>query len=297
MKFIILLFVNIILLISLHAQEFYYVNMGVLNDGIANTKGKDYSVAFKVLIREISAKNSMKGKITSYDKPTDIVHDFLVHKLDYIMINPYYLLENEDQLIKNTAVFWSVRKATDKFEKMLVLVGKNRGINKISDLRDKNVTLKDDNYMGKIILDKVLLESSAHHSYKRYIKSIQGVKTHSRAILQLYFGKTDTVIVPKYAYELMCEMNPAVKKRVKIIYETKSFFMPIVCMVNKKTKPQIIDNMKRGAASFPYTKNGRNVLALFKMTNLDIFKAEELKELRGYYHEYQMLKKKYGDQK
>jgi ABC-type phosphate/phosphonate transport system substrate-binding protein len=296
MKFVISLFISSIFSIFLIAAELQYANMGILNDGIANTKGKDYSVAFEILIRKISAKNDMTGKMTSYDKATDIVHDFIVHKLDYIMINPYYLLENENRLIKNTAVFWSVRKAKDKFEKMLVLVGRNKGINKISDLKNKTVALKEDNYMGKVVLDKALLESSVHHSYKHYIKNIQTVKTHSRAILQLYFGKIDAAIVPKYTYDLMCEMNPAVKKRVKVIYETKSLFMPIVCMVNKKTKHQIINDMKTGAASFPYTKNGRNVLALFKMTHLDIFKDEELKVLRNYYHEYKTLEKKYGKQ-
>ena len=56
MKFVISLFFSTVLFVSLYATELEYAHMGILNDGIANTKGKDYSVAFEILIREISAK-------------------------------------------------------------------------------------------------------------------------------------------------------------------------------------------------------------------------------------------------
>lgn len=279
------------------SAQMNYANMGVLTNGISNTKSKDYSVAFEILIREIAAKQNMTGKMISYNRSGKIVHDFLLHKLDYIMINPYYFLKYHNSLEKDVAVYWSVRKADSKFEQMIVLVNKDKFHGKLSALKDKRVSMKDDNYMGRVVLDKALLESDVHHSYHNYIKELSSVKTHSRAILQLYFEKTDAAVVPKYAYDLMREMNPAIEKKLKIIYRTDSIFVPFMTMINKKTSPEIITTIIKGSASLPYTQNGKNILTLLKMRGLDKLMYKELSGLINYYDEYKELQKRYGSEK
>lgn len=282
---------------SLFALQPIEGNMGVLTDGISNTKDKDYSVAFNILINRVSAKNAIGGEMKSYDNADKMINDFLQHKLDYIMMNPYYFLKNQKRLNKQVAFYWSVRKYKKKFEKMLILAPKDKEIKNVMDLRDKDIMLKDDNFMGKVVLDKALLMSEKHHGYKEYIHSFIPVKTHSRAILQLYFGKTDAAIVPQYAYEFMCEMNPAVEKKVKIIYKTEAIFMPILSMVHSKTPSELIERMKITSKSLHTTEDGKNVLSLFKMTDLDALEYEELQKLREYYEEYEKLQKEYGDKK
>jgi ABC-type phosphate/phosphonate transport system substrate-binding protein len=282
---------------SLFAIEPVNGNMGLLRDGIAGTQKKDYAIAFDILLRRISTKKAMIGTLNYYDEIDAIMDDFLAHKLDYIMLNPYFFLENQKKLQGKVSLYGSVRKYKNKFEKMFIVVAKDSDINDITDLKAKKIMLKDDNYMGKVVLNKALLESKIHQSYIGYIDKIITVNTHSRALLQLYFAKTDAAIIPQYAYDLMCDMNPAVKKRTKIIYKTDALFMPIMSLMHIKSSPVLVARVKETAKSFHQSAEGQNLLDLFKMTNLDTLEYEELQKLREYYDEYKKLQKKYGDEK
>jgi ABC-type phosphate/phosphonate transport system substrate-binding protein len=289
--------IGFFIVFSVNAQEMIYGKMGVLAHGISNTKSKDYRVAFKILVGEIGKKEHLIGEIKNYTQVKNIIDDFVVHKLDYIMINPYYIVKYHKKLKGHVAVYWSERKADSKYESMIVLVRKKSGINTLSDLKNKCVSIKDDNYMAKVVLDKALLASKIHHSYKNYIKNLSMVKTNSRAILQLYFGKTDAVIVPRYTYRFMQEMNPSIKKNLKIVYKTDAIFTPIVAMVNKQSSSAIIKGIQRGTESLSHTKNGKNILVLFKMKKVDIMNDVELEKLIAYYEKYRKLKRAYDGYK
>ena len=72
--------------------------MGVLTDGIADAKQKDYSIAFKILINKISGTQDIVGKLRYYDSEEVIIEDFITHRVDYIVINPLFYLKNQTKL-------------------------------------------------------------------------------------------------------------------------------------------------------------------------------------------------------
>jgi ABC-type phosphate/phosphonate transport system substrate-binding protein len=281
------------LFIKIFAQEPMLGSMGVLTDGISDTKKKDNIIAFTILIYRVGYKNNMEGDLKYYDFEKNIIKDYLDNKMNYILINPYFYLKNKKILDNITAFYWSVRKYKSKFQKMVILTQKDSGIDKIDDLKNKTVIVKTDNYMGEIVLDRSILESK-HISKKKYIKDMKYTTKHSTAILKTYFSKADAAIVPFYAFKLVSEMNPMVKNRLKIIYETDELFMPVISLINKSTSNQIIQTMKKTSKKLHLTKEGRNIFTLFKMTSIDELEPKDLDPLNKYYEEYINLKNKYG---
>ncbi len=292
MKIIFSFLFFLIMSTNIFASTLLHGNMGILTDGVVNVKNKDYAIVFHILLNRIILEENMMGNVLYYDEAKEIIDDFLTYKVDYILLNPYYYLKNQKKLNSNIAFYWSVRKYTEKFQKMLILVKKDSNINNIGDLKDKTIMLQSANQMGKVLLDKLVLEKE-HISSKNYVKDIQELTYHSTAILKTFFGKTDATIVPKYAYDLVCEMNPSVKKLLKIIYETKPIFTPILCLIHKKTSTAMIQRMQKVSKKFHTTVDGKNILALFKMKQLDVITIKELDPLINFYKEYESLYKKY----
>ena len=294
MKFILFI---LLFTLPLFALKSFDGNIGVLRDGIADTKTKDYAIAFELLIQKIGFKRNIIMNLTNYDDVNKITNDFTKHKLDYIMINPYYFLGNQEKLAEHAALSWAIRKGENKFYKMVILARKDFNIKNVTDLKNKKVILKNDNYLGKMVLNKTLLESKEHHIYKGYIDSLMPVKTNSRAILQLYFKKADVAVVPKFIYDFMSEMNPDIKMKIKIIHETEPVFISLINMLHIDTPKDTIKKMMETTYDLHTTVDGKNVFNLFKMKRMDAVSNKELQKLKNYYNEYMKLKKKYSDVK
>jgi phosphonate transport system substrate-binding protein len=293
MKYIFSFITLSILILNLYAIDKIEGKMGVLTDGLVDAVHKDYSIAFNTLIHRISDDINVHGHLKYYDSEEEILKDFLENNLDYMVINPIYYLKNQKELDMDILSYWSVRKYKTKFQKMVIVVRKDSGINTVNDLKDKTVMLKNDNYMGKISLDKAILESK-HISSDTYIKDFYYVSRDSTAVLKTFFSKVDASIVSQSAFDIVADMNPAVNKSLKIIYKTDSIFIPMLSIINKNISLELMKKLKKVLENFHLSVDGKNILTLFKMNRLDILEYKELDDLRKYYTHYIYLKKKYG---
>jgi len=293
------LFVFIVMFIIGHtllATEVVTGNMAILTDGIAEAKQKDASIIFNIMTDKIISTENVKGKIFYYDNEKKIIKDFVHHKIDYLMINPLVYLQNQKILDKNAIHFWSIRRFQQQYQKMIIIVRKHAHINNVSDLQDKTVAIKEDNYLGEIVLKKALYESK-HLPTNRYINNFVFLSRDSTAILKTFFGKSDAAIVPAAAFDIVCEMNPKVKKNLKVIYTTERIFMPIISMMNKNSNELLVLKISKLSKNMNDTPDGQSMFAFFKIHGIDIIKPRELKSLKKYYLEYIILKKKYGEKK
>jgi len=293
MKYIFTFCISFILSLNLTANEPLTGTMAVLTDGIVDAKRKDAIIAFTILINRIGFKNNLIGDLKYYNSQKKILDDYLDNKIDYIIINPYYYLIHQKNLEKQTAFYWSIRRYKNKFQKMIIVTNIKSGINTINDLSNKTIILKEDNYMGKIVLNKVILKSK-HREYQGYVKKVDKTLKHSTAILKTYFEKADVAIVPMHAYNLVCEMNPIVGKKLKIIYQTDHLFMPMLNLINISTSKEILKRMKKTSNSLHLTKEGQSIFSLFRISGIDVITVKELEPLIQYYQEYIILKKRYG---
>jgi len=278
--------------ISLYSEELVDGKMGILTNGITNASNKEYGILFGILLEKLSANEDVKSKLKYYEDEKLILNEFIEHKLDYVAVNPIYYLKNQNLLDPYVKYYWSLRKYESKFQKMILVVRKDSKINSIKDLKQKRVKLEKNNFMGKLVLDKVVLEKT-HIRYKHYIKSLDYTNTDLSAVLQVYFKKSDVAIIPQSAYDLICEMNPAIHKSIKVIYDTKHIFMPILSLVNNQSSKMLFPKMKKIFDNIHKSSAGKNFFELIKMKNVDVISQKDLEPLKKYYEEYIILKNKY----
>jgi len=282
----------LLITISLYSEAIIDGKMGILTSGITNASNKEYGILFGILLEKLSANEDVKSKLKYYEDEKLILNEFIEHKLDYVAVNPIYYLKNQDLLDPYVKYYWSLRKYESKFQKMILVVRKDSKINSVKDLKEKKVILEKNNFMGKLVLDKVLLKT-INIRYKDYIKKLYLTNTDLSAVLQVFFKKSDVAIIPQSAYDLICEMNPAINKSIKIIYDTKHIFMPILSIVNNQSSKILFPKMKKIFDNVHKSIEGKNFFELIRMKNVDVLSQKELEPLKKYYAEYIILKNKY----
>jgi len=278
---------------SLFASEMVNGKMGILTDGITHASDRDYGIIFNLLLEKLSAQENIKSHLSYYNKASFIIKDFRNHELDYMAINPIFYLQNQEVLDPLTSYFWSVRKYNEKFQKIIIVVRKGDAVSSISDLKDKKVLIKKNNYIGELVLDKAILEKAQVPS-RYYIKKLEHVKSDLAAVLKVYFHQGDVALISENAFDLISEMNPAIKKNLVSIYHTENLFMPIISLVHIKTSPQLLPKMKNILKHIHLSREGKNVFDFIKMQEIDILDKKELIPLKNYYNEYLILQEKYG---
>lgn len=103
--------------------------------------------------------------------------------------------------------------------RFLLLVRKDRGINKISQLQDKKVCIHKSGYEDLIRMWlTVLLKEKKYSSCERFF-DLNSVKS-SKAVLKVYFGQADACAVESNVFKTMVELNPDVGKQLKPLHRS-----------------------------------------------------------------------------
>jgi ABC-type phosphate/phosphonate transport system substrate-binding protein len=270
----------------------YVGSMGYLVDGMEYIREKDMRLALELWLGELMAFEQIEATITYYEEPAESVAAFIAFKHDMLTVNPYFYLRNRERLDAVTQSYWVFQMGTETFEKMVLLARRDGDISSPAELRG-TLAVRDDNYMGRLFLDAETLKA-VHRPYKRLIERTLMTKNHSTAVLKLFFKQADAAVVPHYVFELMTEMNPALRRDLYVLAESPRVFAPIMGMFHRKTPETMHQAYSDFVKELSSTPKGRNILELFKMKAMHRLLSEALEPLRTYYREYLDLKHAWG---
>ncbi len=179
--------------------------------------------------------------------------------------------------------------AETQHEALILLARTDKNINTIKDIRGKRLAMINNDELAEVFIDTLVLKDQ-HKSYKKMNLSIQFQKKIDRIVLDVYFDKADIGVVFTSSYNLMVEMNPDIKNKVKILKEYPikarnfSFF--------RHDYPYIKEFTEAGI-DFPNMTRGKQLLDVFKTSAIDYCKVEDLVVFKTFYNEYLQLKKAY----
>lgn len=281
-----------IFLTALQAQEMRNATMGYLTDGMNDIKYKDTRIAFSMWLEDLATKEFMDINMVYYDSSMNIVNDFINYELDYLTLNPIFYLKNQKIIDPWAEEFWVVNKGKNQLESYLILVREDSDIKTLKDLKNKSVGTREDNYLGKMYLESELLQVRRKYS-RNYFKGYINTGKFSTAILNTFFGKVDACIVPSYTLDLVSEMNPSIKKSLRVIKRSEEIFFPILAIFHINTQRKIIDDFALSVKGLKESPRGRNILNLFKMEGLRRISKEKIAPMKEYYNNYLGLRKKY----
>lgn len=168
------------------------------------------------------------------------------------------------------------------FSQYILLVRNESGINKFSDLTNKNLSQPSDKHNPLLTkwLDKLLIDNNKP-TRDEFFNKIIFDETDAKAVYSLFFKKSDCAIVQKSVYNTLCALNPQIGKTLKIIDSSPNLVLSFASY-RKDADTSSIKLFYDVAKNINSSKEGSNILKLFKtkrlveITDKDLYETKQL---------------------
>jgi phosphonate transport system substrate-binding protein len=181
-----------------------------------------------------------------------------------LRIDEYFEL-NRDKALEPYYVGLTGRSSAEEF---MLMVHKSSNNSSLADLRNKRLLVLESarTGMASIWLDKILLESGCSEA-KEFFMEVRQVPKVSKAVLPVFFQQMDACLVTRISFGTMAELNPQLRKSMRVIRSSPSVVPSLVCFshdyqsANKEEVIQALDELHQSS-------KGQQVLMLFKIDRL-----------------------------
>ncbi len=158
---------------------------------------------------------------------------------------------------------------------MLLLASRESDIHSVGGLLGKRIALLEDDQTATTYLETVCWRQYGRECSKVF-SDIQHVPTNSQAVMRLFFGKVDAVLVYRYGYELSREMNPQLRQKIGPVLAEVPFSGMYYAFFSGKVPGAFVErNLKLIPTLHTYPR-GRQLLDIFKMDHLEVASPQEL---------------------
>jgi hypothetical protein len=147
---------------------------------------------------------------------------------------------------------------------------------------------------NQMVLSLQWLESMLYkHAKGNKINKPELVENFSKAILQVFFRQADAALVTREAFDLACELNPQLRKDIKVLYESQPFISGFFLIlqppdsIHYKVLEEIILDVGK-------TPGGQQVLTVYQSTGIEKYPATVLDDTVKFLKTYKQLKEKTG---
>jgi len=148
-------------------------------------------------------------------------------------------------------------------EEYLIVVHAESGLQRISDLRGRNLVQFTGNVMC-LASDwlSVLLDAGGLGPPDLYFSQITRSPKASRTVLPVFFRQSDACLVTRRVFDTMAEMNPQLAVKLRVI-ATSPKLVPVVIAFHKNCSLDQKERFRAALGSLGNTPSGRQILALF----------------------------------
>jgi len=270
----------------------YNLVFGVAKKSSVLTKFEDANVAIKIWLDDIGSLYDADIDMFFYDNTAKLYEHFNENKVNVALFDLPYFFKYRKKIDLSKDTNWSILIDNEKFTHYY-LIGKNdKKFNGFNDFKNKILSIKRDDEIAKIWLNKKSYEINK----KKASKVLKLVKEESKdrtVLFNVFFGKADYAVIREKAWETIVSFNPAIKKRVKIIEKSNVKFLPFLGVVNKNTPSKAAKLFFQESVNLSKLEGGNKVLKALKFNRIYQLADEDLVELDKYYNDYFRLEKKY----
>ena len=247
--------------------------------GSMQTPSADDAFAIcKILVEQITKKNNLNEKTEVLISSS--TEDLLIKSkngFDLMIIStPEYLALRKALPLQPTFVASSLGHFGVKY---LLVVNKNDNINEIGQLKNSDIRiLGGKNQKTPNIVIDFLLRQAKLPPKELFFKSITTDPLTNNVVLPVFFKKVKAALVSETALNFISELNPQLKRDLKIIYSSPYLVATIAC-TNKNVEDPELQKVAYDILLNLHTEPfGRQLLDLFRVEKLIPYKEEYLTE-------------------
>ena len=253
---------------SCHANdEVEVIQMGVITKH-SFTNPAAILEACKPFANYIGKRLNKKVIITIYPELADIVEQIDNGNLHFgIISNLEYVKLAEQRNVKPLA---KGLKGNSSCYKAILLVRNDSGINSIGDLKGKKFVYSSKDSSHGYLFPSLLIKTKYHMPLEQYFSEIIHTKKDPDGILAVYYKKADVVSASSLTYELMCELKPQMKRKLKVIeYSEPLVFDPIFYFEENFKEKSLIEKSKKEVLNMHNVPEGNQILMMIKIGRLE----------------------------
>ncbi|MCC7374952.1 MAG: PhnD/SsuA/transferrin family substrate-binding protein [Verrucomicrobiales bacterium] len=112
-------------------------------------------------------------------------------------------------------------------------------------------------WLESLLRDRIPAQAS------EIVRSAVSESRIARAVLPVFFGKADACVVSRNGFDSICEMNPQVAQRLRVVAESEDL-IPIVFGIRREFRPPYWERLVRGLRELNSTPAGQQVLMIFQ---------------------------------
>ncbi len=224
----------------------------------------DIQVSMQFWVEEIGQQADLPIVVKIYQKNVEqMVNDFNNGRINFLFTTPLNFIKLFERDLLADGFTGSV--VNNSNNALLVLTHKASGSDQFAALRGKRVTLLQGSEIHKVYLE-TLCRETFQQACSKALKILKPAKTSARQILDLFFGRTDVVVVYDVSLNLMSELNPQVRRELQVLQQYPGivpaigFFHTLVPQVFRDRVIEVaeqLDQYNRGSAILQIFRNDR----------------------------------------
>ncbi|BBO83262.1 hypothetical protein DSCO28_38280 [Desulfosarcina ovata subsp. sediminis] len=151
-----------------------------------------------------------------------------------------------------------------------VIVGKDTGISSPEDLPGRKLVMGKDRRMdlARPWL-RTLMTDPVGRPDRSSFQAPEVVENPSKAIFQVFFHQADAALVVLEAFDLACELNPQLRKSLRVVAESPAFITALFAFPHGVDRAQKTEKLKHALLNLYATPGGRQVLTVFKSSQIN----------------------------
>ena len=166
------------------------------------------------------------------------------------------------------------------YSQYVLLTRYDSGFNNLTNLSQKSLAQPNVNQNPFIdIWLSNLLSLQKKTTKKSFFNKVKIEDRESNAVYSVFFKKSDCAIVLKKTFDVICMLNPQIKKSVKII-ETSPNLVLSFAVYRQEAEPSRVKLFIDGAKGAHLTSDGNNILKVFKVKKLIEISEKDLESTK-----------------
>lgn len=278
--------------LSLNASRNSDIKFGFLSEGTLLLSFPDAKIALKSWIEEVAIGKNEKVDVLFSDTSASLYSSLKKNELDMIVVDLPYFFKNKKDILKTSDDFWSLNMGNNKYSQYYLIAKKSLNAKSFKDIKNKTMSFEKGNKGAFIWLDKSSLIENKTPA-KKILKKTFVVKNESRAILNIFFNKSDFAVVRKRTWDTATELNPSIAKKMYIVKKSKKINLSFIGFFRKGMNKNQINYFFEFTKDLKSLRNSGNMMDLLKFNNIFKIDDDSLNILTKYYDEYFTLKNKY----
>lgn len=284
-----------ILLILLFISTISFSEPLLINNAAILEKNEDLKIA--AFLKKLVEKNfnkvnpEYKLNIIFYEDKNKAINDFVSNKILTLKAHPFLYFKHKKKL-NNMLIKKSFLSSNNQEVQQFYLIANNQIKDPFKNLNKYKLLAMGGKNNGMLWL-KYLYYKEFKKSFYNNIKKITHVSKENRILNKVFFEENSIGIITKNSYDLLLEINPQLKNRIKILKKSKRIFVQVIILDNLNLNYNKYEDILKRRANLSGIIENSNLLGEVNIKFIKKFSNFDLSIFENFYNEYTNLEKKY----